>query len=162
MCTYTYIWPVHGPVFCIKQDTCWQVKIAREWRRVWLIIINLHIAMGEGMWNGPSDLDTKVLGYHLPTFHEQNVQAHTFKFSDHLHLCIITSVKMKWSRDHVLTCSYIHETSTVVLDRLKVISSGSVYMKICKNMFPRGPSGGNIWSPIGSKFGRNVDYLLTR
>jgi hypothetical protein len=24
-------------------------------------------------------------------------------------------------------------------------------------MFPKGPSGGNIWSPIRSKFGRNVD-----
>jgi hypothetical protein len=59
------------------------------------------------------------------------------------------------------------ETSTVVLDRLNVItdrlhviSSGSVvYMKIwsSKSMFPRGPSGSNIWSLIRSENGRNVD-----
>jgi hypothetical protein len=33
----------------------------------------------------------------------------------------------------------------VIIDRLNAISSDSVvYMKICKSMFPRGASGGNI------------------
>jgi hypothetical protein len=38
---------------------------------------------------------------------------------------------MKWSRDHVLTWSFRRDLKlTVELDRLKVISSGSVVMKI--------------------------------
>jgi hypothetical protein len=57
---------------------------------------------------------------------------------------------MKWSRDHVLTCSYI-ESSTVVLDRLNVIIDrlnvissgiGVVYMKIDAKVCFQG--GGNI------------------
>jgi hypothetical protein len=33
---------------------------------------------------------------------------------------------MKWSRDHVLTCSYMKDLDYTVIDRLNVISSGSV------------------------------------
>jgi hypothetical protein len=40
---------------------------------------------------------------------------------------------MKWSRENVLTCSYMRDLDrlNVIIDRLNVISSGSVvYMKI--------------------------------
>jgi hypothetical protein len=45
---------------------------------------------------------------------------------------------MKWSRDHVLTCSYMRDldcsssqTINAIIDRLNAISSGSVvYMKL--------------------------------
>jgi hypothetical protein len=54
---------------------------------------------------------------------------------------------MKWSRDHVLTWGYMRDLmSTVNFDRLNVISSGSVVMKIdAKVCFPRGQSGSNTW-----------------
>jgi hypothetical protein len=59
---------------------------------------------------------------------------------------------MKWSMDHVLTWGHRRDT-------LKV-SSGSVVMKTdAKVCFPRWPSGGHIWSPIGPKFGINVDCI---
>jgi hypothetical protein len=53
---------------------------------------------------------------------------------------------MKWSRDHALTWGYMRDPmSTVELDRLNVVSSGSVFMTIdAKVCFPRGPSGDNI------------------
>jgi hypothetical protein len=71
---------------------------------------------------------------------------------------------MKWSRDHVLTCSYM--TSTVVLDRrnvifdrLNVISSGIVaYMKIDAKVCLQGDHLVAIFEvPFRLKFGTNVD-----
>jgi hypothetical protein len=40
---------------------------------------------------------------------------------------------MKWSRDHVLTCGYRRDM-TVDLDKLKIISSGSVAKKMQKSV----------------------------
>jgi hypothetical protein len=59
------------------------------------------------------------------------------------------NIKMKWSRDHVLTLG-LYETLCLVF--IDLDSSGSVIMKIdAKVCFPRGPSGGK--NSIGSKFG---------
>jgi hypothetical protein len=54
-------------------------------------------------------------------------------------------------------CAHLGLHERPYVDRLNVISSGSIVMKIdAKVCFPRGPSSSNIWSPIGSKFGINV------
>jgi hypothetical protein len=59
---------------------------------------------------------------------------------------------MKWFRDHVLTWGYIRDLMltvdldrlNVIIDRLIVISPGTVVMKIdSKVCFPRRPSGSN-------------------
>jgi hypothetical protein len=57
----------------------------------------------------------------------------------------VTPSEMKWSRDHVLTWGYRKDLMlTVDLDKLNVISSDSVIMKIdAKVCFPR-PSVGHI------------------
>jgi hypothetical protein len=74
---------------------------------------------------------------------DSEYQCPSENFRNIVMLFVRQTISMKWSRDHVLTCGYRRDLLlTVDLDRIKVISSGSVVMKIdAKVCFPRWPSG---------------------